>query len=294
MKQSSLRDSQKELHPHGTTQFPCAGYTTICASAPEEIVPWHWHEELEAVLVTEGSIIWKTPGCSFSCTPGDLIILNGNTLHSAVGTPQGILQSLVFSPRLLSGSNSLVFSERYIQPLMNSSAFTCMVLYGEECEECKRFFRTAFEAFQNMPFAYEFQIREALTNILLNLYRRFEDRLEDTQAAPTTDSERIEKMLDFIHTHYPETISLEDISRAGQIGKRECLRCFRRTIGESPVQYLLKYRLTESARMLLSRPAAGMSELSGACGFDSPSYFSKQFRRLYQCSPSEYRKNKAR
>ncbi len=287
---SHLQRSQRELHPHGTTRFPCAGYITECTAAPEGIVPWHWHSELEIALVVKGSVIWRTPGVTCPCRTGDLIILNGNTLHSAMGTPEGTLHSLVFSPRLLTGSSSLVFSDKYIQPLMNCSAFSCTVLSGSS--DCIPSFLAAFDAMAQTPFAYEFTIREALTGILLSLYRQYEDKLTEAQSFQTADNERIERMLAFIHAHYHENISLEDISRAGQIGRRECLRCFQRTIAESPIQYLLKYRLMESAQMLISQPGAGMSEVSGACGFDSPSYFSKQFRRLYQCTPGEYRKSR--
>ena len=37
------------------------------------------------------------------------------------------------------------------------------------------------------------------------------------------------------------------------------------------------------------RERASIAEVSAACGFDSPSYFSKQFRRFYQRPPREYR-----
>lgn len=127
---------------------------------------------------------------------------------------------------------------------------------------------------------------------MLKLYRSFEAQLSDTQKSHTTDSKRIEQMLDYIHTHYHENITLAHISMAGQIGERECLRCFKRTIVESPIQYLLKYRLMQSAHMLITRPEASMSEISAACGFDAPSYFSKQFKRYYRCTPKEYRKRK--
>lgn len=74
-----------------------------------------------------------------------------------------------------------------------------------------------------------------------------------------------------------------------RLSERECLRCFHRMIGDTPIQYLLKYRLMQSAAMLHAAPTACIAEISAACGFDNPSYFSKQFRRFYQCTPREYR-----
>ena len=48
---------------------------------------------------------------------------------------------------------------------------------------------------------------------------------------------------------------------------------FKRTISESPMQYLLKYRLMQSAAILLERPGESISDIAGACGFDYPSYY---------------------
>ena len=46
----------KELQPHGTAQFPCAGYSAVYTDKPEDVIPWHWHEELEIVYVETGSL----------------------------------------------------------------------------------------------------------------------------------------------------------------------------------------------------------------------------------------------
>ncbi|MEE1086743.1 MAG: AraC family transcriptional regulator [Schaedlerella sp.] len=283
-----LKQSQKELQSHGTVAFPCATYEFYCSEALENNILWHWHEELEIILIIEGTLELRISGETFSVHPGDLIMLNGNILHSAVGTPEGLLQSFVFSPHLLTGNTDSIFSEKYIKPLMNCDSFICTISHDSENIHA---FTTAFKAMSQTEFAYEFTVREELTHILLNLYRIFEPQLSDTRKIHTTDNRRIEQMLNFIHTNYQEDLSLARISKAGQIGERECLRCFKRTIAESPVQYLLKYRLMQSAHMLISQPDASISEVSSACGFDSPSYFSKQFRRYYMCTPKEYRKN---
>ena len=37
------------------------------------------------------------------------------------------------------------------------------------------------------------------------------------------------------------------------------------------------------------RPDESIAQVAAACGFDSPSNFSQQFRRFYRCTPREYR-----
>ena len=138
-------------------------------------------------------------------------------------------------------------------------------------------------------FAYEFTVRENLSQLLLHCYAQLLPRLSAQKPAKSADTVRIEQMLQYMQASYAEPITLADIAQAARLSERECLRCFHRPIGDSPVQYLLKYRLMQGAALLRASPAASIAEVSAACGFDSPSYFSKQFRRFYQRPPREYR-----
>ena len=58
------------------------------------------------------------------------------------------------------------------------------------------------------------------------------------------------------------------------------------------MQYLLKYRVQRGAEFLRERPGT-VAQAAAACGFDSPSNFSKMFRRFYGLSPREYRQRGA-
>ena len=75
------------------------------------------------------------------------------------------------------------------------------------------------------------------------------------------DTIRIEKMLQYIQDFYAEPIPLTKIANAAGLSERECLRCFHRMIGDTPIQYLLKYRLMQSAAMLHAAPTACIAEI---------------------------------
>ena len=57
-----ITDGQKrELKEHGSVSFPVACY----ACDPQTVnVPWHWHDELEAVIVEKGSAVIEF-GCGW-------------------------------------------------------------------------------------------------------------------------------------------------------------------------------------------------------------------------------------
>ena len=274
------------MQPHGPVEFPCAAYASRHTDAPGDTIPWHWHEELEVIFVAAGTLKLQIPGGEYLLQEGSLVVLNGNVLHSLSGHPAGELRSMVFSPFLITGGTDTVFYKNYVRALLACPDFS--VWQAEPGTDVKRF-SAAFSAMETDAFAYEFTVRENLSQLLLHCYAQLLPRLSAQKPAKSADTVRIEQMLQYMQASYAEPITLADIAQAAGLSERECLRCFHRTIGDSPVQYLLKYRLMQGAVLLRASPAASIAEVSAACGFDSPSYFSKQFRRFYQRPPREYR-----
>lgn len=281
----NMNSNLKELQPHGTLDFPCAGYEETYTDRISDEIPWHWHEELEIIYLKKGSLKLQVPSKEYIMNAGELAVINTNVLHYATAMPYCELQSLVFSHLLLTGNNTSVFFLKYMQPLMSCPDF---VLLTGLSRKMIAHFKTAFHALSTDSPGYEFIVREHLSQIMLYCYQKVKEHFTLSEKNISPDTVRIEKMFYFIQSHYSDSINLTDIASAADIGERECLRCFKRTIGDSPIQYLLKYRLMQSASML-QNSTADISEIATACGFDYSSYYSKQFRRFYQCSPKEYR-----
>ncbi|RKI43416.1 AraC family transcriptional regulator [bacterium D16-51] len=280
----------KELQPHGSLQFPCAGYSSYHTDRQEDIIPWHWHEEIEIVYIENGQMEIKIPSKSFLLQKGDYIVINSNVLHYGAAVRECELHSLVFSPALIAGNEDFVFAKKYMQPLLDCNNFCGYFIKAGDNENVAHWFSHAFESLAKDCCGYEFIVRENLSRICLFLYGEFKPQA-DTQNVPLNqDNLRIRKMLAFIHKKFADDISVPEIASIADISERECLRCFQKIIQLSPIQYLLKYRVMQGAEMLLGNPADSVSEIATSCGFDSPSNFSKIFKRFYNCTPREYRK----
>ena len=96
-------------------------------------------------------------------------------------------------------------------------------------------------------------------------------------------------MLSYLYEHFRETVTLEEIANAAHISRSEAGRCFQAYLGCSPVEALIRHRL-QAAQRLLHETTLTLQEICFECGFHSVNYFSRQFRRVYGCSPSEKRK----
>lgn len=291
----NLDKTAKELRPHGDLGFPCAGYSSYYTDKPEDTIPWHWHEEIEIICMESGQMKVKIPSKSFLLEPGDCIAINANMLHSCIAAPECHLHSLVFSPALITGNEDSIYAQKYMLPLLSCSSFSGYLVKADSSgiprgnNQVAQWFNTAFDALARDSYGFEFTVREMLSHICLFLYGELKPRAGSENAPLNQDNLRIRKMLEYIDQHFSEDISLADIAKAADISERECLRCFRKTIQFSPIQYLLKYRIMQGAKLLLQNPTAGISDTATMCGFDSPSNFARLFKRFYNCTPREYR-----
>ena len=300
----NINPSRKELKPHGSIEFPCAGYWDRYSEQTRREFPWHWHEEMEIIYIKSGALTLLLPAKTYHLNAGDCFIINSNILHYISAAPECELQSLVYHPKLVAGEKESAFSVKYILPLINHPSFDGYYLDGETGQEQIGCFARAFEALAGDVPGFEFTVRENVSRICLFLCRQFPEtdgngktgsgmgNRAGTRAGLNQDNLRMQEMLEFIHHHYQENISLSDVAGAAALGERECLRCFRRNLRMSPMQYALKYRVMRGAELLLREPSRSISETAVSCGFDSPSHFSKMFKRFYSCTPREYRKEK--
>lgn len=290
---TTVDDSARELMEHGTAAFPIACYHDDLQAEP---VPWHWHEELEVLVVSEGMILATAGGEKFRLGKGEGLFINAGVLHGDWPLNAGScrLHSMVFHPRLVGGNPDSVFWQKYLQPLLTDPSRPCAVLrptvdwQHEAIEDMER----AFRAVVNEIPGYEFKTRAALSEMIFQLV----SHAPAVQAMPKKalrNADRIKTMLQFIQEHYAEDISVEQVASSASISPSECLRCFHNMIGTKPNQYLRDQRAQRAAELLCGT-GLRVTEIAMQCGFQDASYFARAFRQVYGCGPTEYRRKARR
>lgn len=111
-----LSPQRRELKPQGTLDFPCAGYAERYAPDPDHSLPWHWHDEFEAIYILSGQLTVETPDASYHLAQGDCIAINTGVLHCANTAASCEIRSAVFSPGLITGGKDTVFAKSTSRP----------------------------------------------------------------------------------------------------------------------------------------------------------------------------------
>ncbi len=284
---------QRELVSHGTTAFPVACYHDDLSRYE---VSWHWHEELEVVYIEKGQSLVAAGNEKWIIREGEGFLVNSGILHGCWDHENSgcRFHSLVFHPRLVGGSLDSVFHQKFVQPLLQNQTLEFMHLTPEVSwqAEALRAIDDAWLAADGEEFGYEFLIRGYLSKLLLLLQQNVPNSTRPAAGRDLRNAQRIKEMLQYIHEHCGEELPTREIAGAAAISESECLRCFRCTIGVTPIQYVRQYRI-QRACDLLTASNLRIGEIAQQCGFSDVSYFVKTFREQKGCAPGQYRKNRA-
>lgn len=99
----------------------------------------------------------------------------------------------------------------------------------------------------------------------------------------------IDKAIIYMNAHMEEKITIADLAKHTLLSETKFMHLFREITGETPICFLNRIRL-DTAKILLQSGYYNITEIAQKCGFQSSSYFTSSFRKVYHLSPSEYAK----
>ncbi len=283
-----MDENQVEQIEGMTTEYP---YCMHRRDLTDFIVPWHWHEELELGYIQEGASKIITVGAEYIVHQGDGFFINSNVMdmkENAVPGKRVLEINHIFHPVFLSGHFRSRFQRKYLDPVVNNRQIEVYVIRrGQEISDkilANLGRLKELQARENM----EFQTRNILSETWLLLLEEIRENFEKNKKVKFEQPDRIRNMLSFIHNHYREKVTVAQIGDAVGLSEREVMRSFRKSLNQSPIEYLISYRLNEAKKMLLNSELS-ITEICFQCGFYDSSYFGKVFRKAFGLTPREFR-----
>lgn len=252
--------------------------------------PWHWHTAFEIDYIEGCNVQFNFVGKSLCVPQGSAIFINSEEIHSyCPENPTSCkIYALLFDPVFLAGSYNDTIYMKYVAPVISADLTAFKI--SSEAEPYQILIsqiKNMLHLFLDEPPYYELALRSELGIFWGGLI----DKLKATHefsCPKNRDRARMKKMLDYIHSNYSSQLSLTDVAESAMIGTRECSRCFHRSIGRPPMDYLNDYRIQMAIHQLVSTNK-NITEISEACGFSSISYFGKVFKKCIGLSPLQYR-----
>lgn len=123
------------------------------------------------------------------------------------------------------------------------------------------------------------------------LYIFMAELMKETPApeshAANIRSQYVINAIKYIQFNYAHDISIDDIAQAVGVSRSHLYRVFMSNVGQSPIDYLTDYRISESC-YLLKNSQLSISEIAVSVGFFDQFYFSRVFKKHKGIPPSKY------
>lgn len=235
------------------------------------IIPRHDHALACISVVLEGHYLKNYGAQTRECKPGMVILHPAGEHHSDVHEDRQIkLLSIEILDQRLAGL-------RETAPLLQTPA---ALLGGETTALVQRLDRECRlqDSVSNLAI-------EAIVLELLVAGERATRRRTDRIPPPW-----LARAEAFLHVHFAETVSLEQLALVAGVHPAHLARTFRKhqrcTIGT----YVRRLRFNQAVSQLNDHPQA-LAAIATACGFTDQSHFTRIFRAATGMTPAQYRRS---
>ena len=251
-----------------------------------ERVP-HFHEDVVIVTVKSGKMAYCVNGKVIRLYAGDTIFVNANQIHYSMSVDGETATYVIFvvNPSIL--NSSVAVEMKAVLPIISNPNLPYMRFrnINEHTRDVYRII-TSLPDLRRDPFRITIRLFEFWEIILLQS-TTFGILNEDMQADMHTRA--FKSMMSYIQQQYHNPVTLEDISASGNVSISLCNRIFHKYTGESPVKYLVDFRLRKVAEYLVTTTLS-LPEIAQKSGFNGTSYMAEMFKRTFGVSPTAYRK----
>ncbi|MCK0146713.1 AraC family transcriptional regulator [Arenibacter sp. F26102] len=273
------------------SNFNNSSFTTKVNEYPYFLKIWHYHPELELVVILKSEGTCFVGDCSEKFQAGEIVLLGENLPHMWL-SDEDYFQ---FNPNLSAKACVMHFktdylgSQFFVTPEMQH-------IYGlfERARNGIKFFNIDKELIKevtNMLKLKGFDKTLAFLTILNKLSRHRSFKLLASQGFINTYELSENKNLDNIHAYifknFYKTITLKEVARIAHMNTSAFSRFFKRVKGTTFTRYVTEIRIGYACKLLLE----GESSISTVCyesGFNNISNFNRQFRLIMNCSPSTF------
>lgn len=281
------RDDGSEIINYDDPGFPSYIYDGwIAPKVTWEGVP-HFHEDIEIMTIKQGHLAYYVNGKELLLNEGDTIVVNSNQIHYSLCVNGEVAKYVIaiINPRILSGS--VAVEMQAIRPITENPDIPYLRFrYINEYTEQMRDLVLGLPEIRHDPFQITKQFYQ-IWDIIRKQASSYGAPAEEIISDPRMQS--FKAMMHFISDNYQRQIKLEDIAQSGNVSKSLCNTLFHQYVSESPINYLMHLRCRKVAELLRTGNMP-MSQIAALTGFGGVSYMSETFRKFFDKSPREYRK----
>ncbi len=258
---------------------------------------WHYHPELELLLITKGNGIRLVGDHAEDFKTNDLVLLGGYLPHAWIpdskflkeNSKQHCRSIYIQFKKDIFGSHFMDIPELKGVRKILTHAERGIKVTGKHKEKI-------ISLFKKIPRSSSLKQLLTLIRILDLINLSGYDLLVSEKYFKNSfyfKSSRILKIHEFIMENYAKKVSIKDCATITNMTVSSFCRYFKNETTYTFTEYLNKIRI-DFSKKLLAHTDVPIKEIGFDCGYNSIPYFNKQFKKIEKISPYAYRKSQKR
>ena len=237
----------------------------------------HAHNFIEIEYISDGEMEHLLNGVPSHISRGDCYCLDTRDWHEKCIPSSVTIHNLC-----------LIFKQAppSIQRLLSSVTLPLAGRIAEDMRDTVEewFSRLGEYLSSDEPYAEE----RATAYAMLIISQVLESSSPVVEKLPTSGYRHIAKAISYISEHYGERLLLSDVARAVYLSPNHFSKLFCEVTGIPFSDHLTRLRI-ERACVALMESDRSVTDIAMECGFSSFSTFSRSFKKILSCTPTEYR-----
>ena len=113
-------ETLRETISHGKPDYAFEFYDESMDMFDFRLIDWHWHSELEIMLVKKGTVDCFAGTENFVLNEGEAIFINTKVIHKFESNQNAIVPNFLFAPCFISSEDSFIY-KKFILPVLQAS-----------------------------------------------------------------------------------------------------------------------------------------------------------------------------
>ena len=246
---------------------------------------WHTPEENMFIFVMSGGGSVVLSDKTYPMKRGTLCFIGKRKYHYTFpDNPEQYIRSKLFiSSDELDGVAKLLSSNCELHNMLCENQMAVVTLSERNIRKAEEIFKELSDMPTDAVY-FQAKLYASVLELVALLYQGTSEKMP-------SKFDNIQAAVEYINLHITEDIVIDRICDASYMSKYYLCRLFKKKIGLTIMEYVLKTRIT-MAKELLSNSELSVTEVSENCGFSSISYFSRVFKSETGMTPMQYKRSK--
>ncbi len=260
---------------------------------PHFSVPWHFHPEIEILLVVKSTgTLYAGDGIN-RFAEGEISIVGENIPHWWKSDPVYLEKKGALNTKaLIIQFNKEIFDTNFINlPEMAS----IKSLFDRSQRGIQFLGKTREDLGKQVKKMFKLEGINRVTELILLLNRiatsteyRYHSSVAYSQMANSYDFYRFNKVQEYIIRNFNQAIKLEEVAQTVSMSPTAFCRYFKKHTGKTFVEFVTEFKIGQACKFL-SEEKMTVSRACFESGFNNLSHFNEQFKKIVHLTPTEYK-----